>query len=220
MSHGALRLYRPLGTRGVLLAAAIALGGAAPFAGSPLAARHARLDVPRLASIVQREEDHVTALELAGWIRERRDGLRIIDVRSAEEFAEYHLPTAERAPLDSVIAIPFRAGETIVLYSEGGAHAAQAWVLLRALGYERVYFLRGGLGEWLDDVMNPTLGDGASVEERAAFARTAEVSRYFGGQPRIGVPSAIPTPAGTTTGAAGERSATAARVRALRRRGC
>jgi 3-mercaptopyruvate sulfurtransferase SseA len=42
-----------------------------------------------------------------------------------------------------------------VLVSDGGAHAAQGWVFLRALGIAHVYFLRGGLGEWLDDVMNP-----------------------------------------------------------------
>ena len=57
----------------------------------------------------------------------------------------YHVPTAERVPLDSLAHVRFAADETIVLYSEGGAHAAQAWVFLRALGYDNVYFLRGGL---------------------------------------------------------------------------
>jgi 3-mercaptopyruvate sulfurtransferase SseA len=68
-----------------------------------------------------------------------------------------------------------------VLYSEGGAHAAQAWVLLRAAGVRNVYFLRGGILEWLDLVMNP--------------ARPTELTRYFGGVPR---PSAVPIPENAT----------------------
>lgn len=208
-----------------LAAAALALGLLAPLAGSPYKANHAAIDVPALARTVAREEDHVTALELAQWIKDRRPGLRVLDVRSPEEFERYHLPTAERLALDSLSAIPFHADDTLVLYSEGGAHAAQAWVFLRALGYRNVYFLRGGLYEWLEQVMNPTLAD-TTAAAREAFSRAATLSRYFGGVPRsdirplaeesIALPgaahatSAVPLPARTTT----------ARIDAVRRRGC
>lgn len=208
-----------------LAVAALALGLLAVFAGSPYMANHATIDVPALAQTVAREEDHVTALELAQWIKERRPGLRVLDVRSPEEFERYHLPTAERLPLDSLSTVAFHADDTLVLYSEGGAHAAQAWVFLRALGYRKVYFLRGGLYEWLEQVMNPTLAD-TTAAARDAFARAAALSRYFGGVPRsdirppteesITLPgaahagSAVPLPARTTT----------ARIDAVRRRGC
>ena len=205
---------------------ALALGLLAPLAGSPYKASHATIDVPALARTVAREEDHVTALELAQWIKDRRSGLRVLDVRSREEYDRYHLPTAERLALDSLATIPFRADDTLVLYSEGGAHAAQAWVFLRALGYRNVYFLRGGLYEWLEQVMNPTLAD-TTAAGRDAFARAASLSRYFGGVPRsdihtpppeesIALPgtpranSAVTLPAKTTT----------ARIDAVRRRGC
>jgi len=210
----------------VLAAAALGLGLLAPFAGSPYRANHASIDVPALARTVAREEDHVTALELAQWIKDRHPGLHVLDVRSAEEFDRYHLPTAERLALDSVAAVPFRADDTLVLYSEGGAHAAQAWVFLRALGYRNVYFLRGGLYEWLEQVMNPTLAD-TTAAARDAFARAAPLSRYFGGVPRRDIPtppadeslalpgasratSAVPLPSRTTT----------SRIDAVRRRGC
>jgi len=206
---------------------ALGLALLAPFAGSPYAVRHGTIDVPSLARMVAREEDHVTALELAQWIKDRRPHLRIIDVRSPEEFAAYHVPRAERVALDSLAFAAFRKDETIVLYSEGGAHAAQAWVFLRALGYEKVFFLRGGVYEWLEEVMNPTLGD-TTPAARAAFDRAAVLSRYFGGVPRsdlrpptrddaIAIPradslskSAIPLPAKITE----------ARVLQVRRRGC
>lgn len=212
-------------TRG-LAAGALGLGLLAPFAGSPYKANHAAIDVPALARTVAREEDHVTALELAQWIKDRRAGLHVLDVRSLEEYERYHLPTAERLALDSVATVPFPADDTLVLYSEGGAHAAQAWVFLRALGYRNVYFLRGGLYEWLEQVMNPTLPD-TTAAARDAFSRAATLSRYFGGVPRsdirtplvdesIALPGAsraasvVPVPGRTTT----------ARIDAVRRRGC
>ena len=133
---------------GVLLAAALAA-----VAGSPYRKPRAAVDVAQLAAAVAREEDHVTASELAAWIRNGKAGLHVIDVRSAAEFAEYHIAGAEHIRLASIGEAPFALDDTLVLYSDGGAHAAQAWVFLRALGYSRVYFLRGGLAEWLD--LNP-----------------------------------------------------------------
>lgn len=174
----------------ILAWAAVISGIAAAFAGSPYSSRNGRIDVDALSKTVQHEDDHATALELAAWIRERRPGLRVIDVRTAPEYDAYHIPTAERVPLDSIAHVPFRKDETIVLYSEGGAHAAQAWVFLRALGYDRVLFLRGGLQDWLDDVMSPTLSPTASRRDTAAFESNAALSRYFGGVPHRGVPDA------------------------------
>ena len=212
-----------------LAATALFLALAASFAGSPYMQRSASVDVTALASAVAREEDHVTALELAQWIKERRPGLRVVDVRTVEEYDAYHVPSAERIDLEALTSTPFRASDTIVLYSEGGAHAAQGWVFLRALGYRRVYFLRGGLYEWLEQVINPTLAADATPAARDEFARASVLSRYFGGVPRSDAPalrvetirltgtardslprSAVPLP----------KSATQRRVLEVRRRGC
>jgi rhodanese-related sulfurtransferase len=144
------------------LAQAAALAGAvAPFAGSPYLAESAALDVVRLAGAVEREDDHVTAAELSAWLRDRKPGLRVIDLRSADEFDAGHIAGAERMSLTSLARAAFRPDETVVLYSEGGAHAAQAWVFLQARGHERAFFLRGGLHEWIEDggPAAPTPGD-------------------------------------------------------------
>ena len=176
-----------IGPRPLAVAAAV-LGIAAAFAGSPYPAR-GRIDVEELAGIVAREEDHVTATELAGWIRERSAGLHVIDVRPATEFSGYRIPTAVNIPLDVLEHAHFAATDTLVLYSGGGAHAAQAWVFLRALGYRNVFFLRGGLDEWLDDIMNPV--------------HSTELTRYFGGMPRPpGSPARTEPPASTAERAA------------------
>jgi rhodanese-related sulfurtransferase len=161
---------------------AIVLAAGAAFAGSPYATTNGKIDVDQLARIVTREDDHVTAVELARWIRERRAALRVIDVRTAKEFDAFHIPTAERIPLDSLTKVRFSPSETVVLYSEGGAHAAQGWVFLRALGYDRVFFLRGGLNEWMEDVMSPTV----RTTPTPADSIIADLSAYFGGTPQIG----------------------------------
>ncbi len=183
------------------MAGAAALAGAlAPLAGSPyrraagaspavglagrLDAGQTGLDVAGLAREVADQEDHVSAVELATWIRARRPGLRVIDVRTASEYAAFHIPNAEHVPIEQLAAARFGAGETLVLYSELGVHGGQAWVLLRALGHRRVFFLRGGLVEWLDDVMSPTIAADAPAEAQTRFAEVAELSRWFGGTPR------------------------------------
>ena len=144
------------------LAALAAIGGTlALLAGSPYP-----LDVQRLATAVAREDDHVTAVELAAWIRGRKPGLRIIDLRPPSEFTAFHLPRAENAAIDTLPSIAFRSDETIVLVSAAGGHAAQGWVFLQALGHRNVYFLRGGVQEWEEALKQPAIG------------------RYFGGARR------------------------------------
>jgi len=175
------------------LAIVAAAGGLlAVVAGSPYRAAQPAADVKRIAAAVAHEEDHVTALELAQWIRDRREGLRILDLRSDEEYEEYRLPRSERISIESLATASFPQSETLVLISGGGAHAAQGWVLLQARGYRNVYFLRGGVSEWLDEVMNP--------------AKPSDLTRYFGGTPRVGEPS--------------QGDDVTAAVTAMRRRGC
>jgi rhodanese-related sulfurtransferase len=208
----------------ILAAAALGLGLLAAFAGNPDFASSARVDVRALARNVESEEDHVTAIELAQWIKDRRPGLRVVDVRPADEFDAYHIPTAEDIPLDKLVDTPFRKAETIVLYSGGGAHAAQGWVFLRALGLPHVYFLRDGLTEWLEDVINPVISAAPTDSARKSFAHAADLSRYFGGVPRAGEPATVaPQRQPNHKGLAKKDSTTgsiAAAVLRIRGRGC
>lgn len=172
-------------------AGALILGGLAVVAGSPRRTA-SPLDVDALAREVTDEADHVTAVELASWIRDRKASLRVVDIRDSVEFEQYHIPRAERIPLPDLVKTDFDSDETIVLYSGGGAHAAQAWVLLRAKGFNRVFFLRGGIDEWLDEVMNPQIPSIARAVEREYMDSVAALSRYFGGVPRA-VDSVVPS---------------------------
>lgn len=190
-------------------AAALVLGAAAPFAGSPYSAK---IDIDGMAAAIVAGEDHVSALQLAQWIRDQKKGLRVIDVRSADAFAAFSVPSAENIPIEAISKAEFAAGDTVVLYSEEGAHAAQAWVFLKARGVGQVYFIAGGLADWRDEVMGPVLPADASPEAVAAFQPIADLSLYFGGSPVTGAPGAAATQMRTASAAAD--------LAAMRRRGC
>ena len=163
------------------LGATAALGGVfAAAGGSPYLARHASLDIERAAGAIAHEEDHITAVELAEWIRDRKPGLRVIDLRIAPRSSRRISSSSERVSIESLPATPFRHDDTVVLISGPAAERrAGGGSFSRRSGYRHVYFLRAGLGEWLDDVMSPTLGTGAPPAARVAFrarARSAAIS--------------------------------------------
>ncbi len=170
---------------------ALALGLAAPFVGSPYRPPRGGLDIDGITRAIDEGSDHVGARELAAWIRDRRPGLRVIDVRAPQAFGDDAIPTAENLPIDRLARATFAPEQTIVLYSEEGAHAGQAWVLLRVLGVANVVFIPGGLADWWDEVMAPALPVDMPPAERD---RIAELSRYFGGSPRGGAASDSGTP--------------------------
>jgi hypothetical protein len=98
-------------------------------------------------------------------------------------------------------------------------------------GHRRVFFLREGLFEWLARVREPRLAVDATARERADFVRAREMSRFFGGVAREGVPRAeVPVgywndgstadPSGPSAETASRGSSTERLIAGIRRRGC
>ncbi|MEJ2218082.1 MAG: rhodanese-like domain-containing protein [Gemmatimonadota bacterium] len=211
----------PDGRRGRLALLGVVLAGGALLAGEPQPA--GRLDVNAIAAQIDAEQDHVSAPQLARWIRDGLPGLVVLDLRPDSEFKALHIPGAEPATLSELARRDLPRDATIVLYSEGGTHAAQAWVLLRARGYRTVYTLREGLYEWVSRILRPRLATDATPAEKKAFDAVEPLSRYFGGLPRRGVPrSEVPEGYWTEAGTVDRTDAplTASHRHAIRRRGC
>jgi rhodanese-related sulfurtransferase len=211
--HGRSRIERAL-------AIAAVLGGAlAVVAGNPTRPVRGTIDVTELARVVEHEEDHVTAIELAKWIRDDKRGLRVLDIRSDSEYAELHIPGARRAPLADLARMPIDTAATYVLYSEGGTHAAQGWFLMRARGVHDVYFLRGGLYEWLDQVMSPRVSAATPQAQRDSIRALA---MWFGGKMQVVDSTSTAPPASVLDGAlpATQPAGTREAIRKIRRRAC
>jgi rhodanese-related sulfurtransferase/uncharacterized membrane protein YedE/YeeE len=149
----------------------------------------ARGSLAEIAGEIEREADHVEALELAEWVRAGIPGLRIVDVRDHLASEDYGIPGAEALKLHDLASTAFGPAERVVLYSEGGAHAAQAWVLLRARGVSNVLVLKDGLAAWEDEVLSPVRPAAGSDSALARYHRARELSLWFGGMPR-----AVPVP--------------------------
>jgi hypothetical protein len=70
---------------------------------------------------------------------------------------------------------------TIVVYSNGGTHSAQAWVLLKQMGIE-CYTLLGGLNYWAGAIMNPQPPDDLAADsEILQYQFRKSASGYFNG---------------------------------------
>lgn len=176
------------------LAVALAsLGFIALFAGSPYRDAKATVDTKQLSLEAAAAADQVSAEQLADWLIAGRNDFRIVDIRAAADFAAYHLPDAINMPLAALTADLAARTERIIICSDSDLRAAQAWFLLRSLGYRAVYVLSGGLTAWKNAVLFPQAPPaGAPASDQIDFARREAVAKYFGGAPRTSSGSTLP----------------------------
>ena len=168
----------PLAATAITLGALAAVTGKAPLASSR--------DLQRIGSVIDSETDHIDAVALAEWVRDRKPGLRVIDVRDGLAPDDYRIPGAEDVPVSAIPALRVRPGEIVVLYSDGGGHAAQAWMLLRLRGIDHAFVLRDGLQAWEDDVLAPRKPDSTDAAAMTRYRHAHELSQWFGGLPASG----------------------------------
>jgi rhodanese-related sulfurtransferase len=161
------------GVNRALAGLALMLGGAAWFIGEPQGGAPGS------------GERQVTALDLATWIRAGRPQLAVFDVRDAAEFEEFHLPTALHVSLDTLAHLSAPRDALVVVYAADAVAAEVARGRLEEVGYQDVRVLARGVEDWLASVLNPRLSSTASAAERERFEAVSELSRYFGGLPRI-----------------------------------
>jgi len=112
-----------------------------------------------LAKQIASKEDHISAEELGHLIIDKDPDFLVIDVRSEEDYNKFHIKPSLNIPLEKLleqeILDELDDEILIVLYSNGGTHAAQAWVLLQQQGFENSTVLLGGLNYWVDVYTNP-----------------------------------------------------------------
>jgi rhodanese-related sulfurtransferase len=156
---------------GVIIA--ITLGLVLAF--SPLGKRAvSKINYQELAESINDRRDHITAEQLGQLIIDKDPDYQIIDIRDKTEYDKFHIQTAINLPLQSLFKkenIEFIDPEKLViLYSNGGTHAAQAWVLLQQMGYTNTTVLLGGLNYWVEVYTNPSPPEGVYAD--------SEIFRY------------------------------------------
>jgi molybdopterin/thiamine biosynthesis adenylyltransferase/rhodanese-related sulfurtransferase len=116
------------------------------------------------------EVDPSEARELIG------EGVVLVDVREADEFAAGHLPGAKHVPrsyLESRIegAVPDRSAHVILYCQSGNRSAYAARTLVNELGYEHVRSLTGGITLWKDRGYEVVIPRALSAEQRDRYSR-------------------------------------------------
>jgi len=144
-----------------------------------------------LASMIENEQDHITPLELARSIIGKSEAFRLIDLRDSASYYRYHIPGAELMTLATLVGGGVHRNENIVLYSQGGTHAAQGWVLLETKNFSRVRTLLGGIEGWNDMILYPKLQTSADEIKQKEFQERKALSLFFGGSPIVSPDSAI-----------------------------
>lgn len=165
---------------------AVILGVIGLFAGSPYKGNNVSMDTKELALIVQKGADNITVDELADWLIQGKSDFRLLDLRSEKEYGEYHIRDAENVSLAQLDKYNITRNEKIILCSNDGVQASQAWMLLKAKDFKGVYMLKGGLDEWKSKILFPVFPENGTAEEKASFEKKKEVSKFFGGTPIMG----------------------------------
>ncbi len=165
----------------ILASLALVLAILAAFIGSPF---RNDMDVNTIATMIETEQDHVTPLEVAEQLYAGKK-IRLIDLRDSSSFAQQHIFNSENLSIQQVVNGGIKRNEHIVLYSEGGIHASQSWILLKLKHFDSFYTLLGGFAGWKEEILYPTLKAEATSEEKEKLERRKMLSLFFGGEPKI-----------------------------------
>lgn len=96
---------------------------------------------------------YVEPVNLARLVSQSTIAYTLLDVRTPEEFATGHIPTAENLPVDQIRSdtTPWAKDSMIIVYCASGARAAIAEERLIGLGFTNVANF-GGIGRWRGDL--------------------------------------------------------------------
>lgn len=76
--------------------------------------------------------------------------LLVVDVRTAEEFAQGHVPGAQLVDLQTIEQgiTKYAKNQELYLICRSGNRSAQAYTLLQGMGYTKLHNVTGGMTEW------------------------------------------------------------------------
>lgn len=113
--------------------------------------------------VITRRDRGLSAADATQLIN-RRNAI-VIDLRSADEFAQGHLPQARHLPLDElkskVAQVAKNKNTPVLLVCQNGGPSARARDVLKEAGYAEVFTLQGGVNAWQQSGM-PVIKQGAA----------------------------------------------------------
>ena len=110
-----------------------------------------------------------------------RENLRLIDLRSEEDFKEFHLPTAANIPLKDWLLVDEWRNEPLVVYSGNDWLARQMWNVIPDTIRENTFILYGGAHDWYDKLLYPTLPIQPEKKDSLLAEKVHKLCNFYGG---------------------------------------
>jgi rhodanese-related sulfurtransferase len=138
-----------------------------------------------LLSEIVDESQSFSVDQVARFIVSEDSTIQIIDLRSPEEFRSFNIPGSINIPykdLYSTDPATYLNNKEIrnIFYSNGEYDSNYALVYAKGLGYTNTYYMKGGLNEWFNTVMNSTFsGERISARENALFETRTKARKMF-----------------------------------------
>jgi sulfur-carrier protein adenylyltransferase/sulfurtransferase len=148
-----------------------------------------KLSAEELLGEANTRTQYITPDVVADMIIKKDPALRLIDVRSQDEFEQFSLPGAINIPATDLLSDQYtdilnQDVKMNIFYSNGTVGANEVWMITRQLGYTNNYVLEGGLNYWFDNILNPQKPSSTSPDEEYAkydFHKSAGMALGGGG---------------------------------------
>lgn len=127
-----------------------------------LAERNGRLNVDEVIAHIQSAAEADRQLEIApkdvAERRERGEKIRLLDLRTREEWDAIHLEGADFVTQDLIQRLMGKDGQEglMVFYDHAGASSIDAAAYFAGHGFANAKFMRGGIDAWSQEV-NPAI---------------------------------------------------------------
>ena len=152
-----------------------------------------KLTAEELLSEANTRTQYITPDVVADMIIKKDPSLRLIDVRSQDEFEKYSLPGAINIPAADLLSDQYsdilnQDVRMNIFYSNGTVAANEVWMITRQLGYTNNFVLEGGLNFWFDNILNPQKPASTSSDEEFAkydFRKSAGMALGGGGAVQV-----------------------------------
>jgi rhodanese-related sulfurtransferase len=152
----------------------------------PLSANRSFMIKPeKLLSDVLNSEVALTVDQVAKLIVNEDSTIRLIDLRSPEEFTSLSIPGSVNVPYNDLISSDlyiFMNDRNIrnIFYSNNTFYSNYALVYARGLGYKNSFVMEGGLSEWFNTVMESKFtGERISARENALYETRTKAAQLF-----------------------------------------
>jgi rhodanese-related sulfurtransferase len=131
------------------------------------------------------EEATLSVDQVAEYIVKEDSTIQLIDLRTPEEFRKQTIPGAVNVQYKDLISkdpYVWLGNKDIksIFYSDSDAEQSYALVYARGLGYDNIFVMNGGIGEWMKTIVETKFsGERITARENALFETRRRAGEMF-----------------------------------------